>query len=233
MRSITTFRLRASPGCPCPGTSSQEHLKPSSKIKELWVIIMLSYILETSFPSIDLSRYPTLQMKWTLDQVSTHSQPKKNHLNWSTDLQNLLELTFTWNLQKPWTSHVNKLGVLLFTFLNIFPYIFYIPVYIFLCMFKLKYTLVGSIRGHIEVPRGECQDMCLGLPFLSWWWGWSGHPLWCSAQSDSSAQMTRHMHRLSSQKGTWHFQSIVWWCTNDVGLLDKTFMSHLHQGWGI
>ena len=37
--------------------SSQEHLEPSLKIEELWVIIMLS-ILETPFPSIGPSKYP-------------------------------------------------------------------------------------------------------------------------------------------------------------------------------
>ena len=32
-------------------------------------------------------------MKWILDWANTHSQPKENHLNQSTNLQKLLELT--------------------------------------------------------------------------------------------------------------------------------------------
>ena len=62
-------------------------------------------------------------------------------------------------------------------------------------------------------------SMCLEPPFPSLWWRTNqsihfGIPL----RLTTSAQVTRCMHRLSHQKWTWHHQSIIWWCTNDVEL---------------
>ena len=53
----------------------------------------------------------------------------------------------------------------------------------------------------------------------------------------TSAQVTMHMCQLPHQKWTWHHQSIIWWCTNEMGLLDDgiyvTFASGLGgiKGW--
>ena len=93
--------------------------------------------------------------------------------------------------------------------------------YIFLCMFQIKHTLVDSMWGHIKVPEGECHSVCLEPPFPSLWWEgnqsiYFGIPL----KVTTSAQVTRCMCRLSHQKWTRHHWSIIWWCTNDVGLSD-------------
>ena len=239
-----------------PSTSSQGQLEPSPKIKELWAIIMLLYIMETPILSTDQSKYPlsqrselwikliaTLLMKWILDGANTSSpsevnfrsseyplSTEENHLSQSTNLK----IT---RIDKTWTSNVNRLDALIFIHSWIYScthFTYFTLLYIFLYMFGIKHTLVDLTWGCIKVPGGECHSVHLELPFpSSWWRGNQSIHFGILLRVATSTQVTRCKCRLSCQKWTWHHQSVIWWCTNDVGLLDDDIYVISASGLGV
>ena len=93
-------------------------------------------------------------------------------------------------------------------------------------MCLINYYLAGSTWGHTKVPGGECHSMHLGSPFptpqkVDEHVHYSIHALWVRV----STQCTRCMHMDFHQKEAWHHQSIMWWCSDDVGVFQMmTFM---------
>ena len=186
-------------------------------------------------------------MKWTLDQVSTHSPNEVNYrlskYSLSTEEKPFTLIThsvkFT-GIYKTQTSHVNKLSVLLFYIPK------YIPVHIlhscthftFMYTFFIhvlnKNTLVDSMWGHIKVP-GESVTVCAWSPhfplcdegairaftlvFCSEWVPLLKWPGICTdVPTKSGHDFIRALYGDVSM--TWGFQM-------------TTFTSHLCQGWGV
>ena len=76
VRSTTTFRPRASPGGPSQALPPSDTLTLS---KDQGTLSDHNAPLDSgnTFPKHWPEQIPTLQIKWTLDQANTHSQPKK------------------------------------------------------------------------------------------------------------------------------------------------------------
>ena len=157
-------------------------------------------------------------------------------------------MRWAWNLlQNPKivfaNSVINQLEVLClidFCHTQVFKYV-YIPTVIYIFQYILiKYILADSTWGYIEVPRGECHSMCLGLPFSLNERGlehsvqclhseWLLLLSWLGTCTDIPTKTDHDIIRVLCD-GDWHHRVMFWWC---VRFWMTTFTSVLkgYEGW--